>query len=447
MCYVNYNNHTLAYILSIICSPIQGEQSNGYRNAVEFNTPNSAMMKRAAQEQLMMLESSQKEKLLTNKANSLGLTSRDWARSSKAKRMLGNRYCETKREEDEREVSHTRTEQDRKTATGRQTVMSRPQTRLSTAVVNQASTSSESRREKSRSESIRKRSRMEESRMKEPRRVTEGSRKEEQRMEESRRLESRMEGQRRVESRMEGLRREESRMDRSRPATNHLQRYDKQTTDEWEERWKQARQSGRDNQPGHTPRRQRREEDSKKLEELKDIYDSSRKTNRVVTSRCGRNREPSNSRPVTRPTTSSCEQKRSKHRYKDHSRPVTQMGRSRVRPLMRQTVDYAKLNLDESCCWNEITRNAGSHSKTEQVQSSDTMDFDLDNILLKAKHRNRDGVAMVTVSLRNRRQANRLTDERIVAGASPKEIAEHTARVNKKFDGILKVQKPLTSTN
>ena len=200
----------------------------------------------------------------------------------------------------------------------------------------------------------------------------------------------------------------------------------------------------------------RRKEDLKKLDQLRGMYDSSR-NNRNLTSRCP-TRQDSRcanarlSRPATSQATTSGwvnEAKRDQRKV-DHSHPVTQQRRSRGRAFVRD-VTYLQLeqqHLDESCCWNEIPRKTDAHFKTDQMQSSKPPDFDLDNIMLRAKHRSESGVAMVMVRLKNHKQTRKSADDAIAPEASSLEIAEHTCapHVSRRFSGILKVQKPLTPT-
>ena len=383
----------------------RGKHLNGYTNAVEFDTPNSAAMKLAVQEQLMMLDSLQKEKLISNKAHALGLTSRDWAKSAKAKRMFGGSTTQTTGNGNENEnTRHQTNEQERTKYRHTLTERSRSPTRkVAAATDNQTRTS--------------------------------------------------------------------SRMDQATTIRYHT----KQATDS-EDRWKRSSAGRHEHRSTTKPNRTRRgDEDWRKLEQLKSIYDSSRNNKHAPSysqsptrqpSRCG-NRGRS-SRPVTRMMTSR-EQKTK--RSQNYSRPVTRMAQSRgaegnSRTTVKEMVDLER-RLDESCCWNEIPPRTDSHSITNHpkpVHGSDkanlysqtqaaTLDIDLDDIMLRAKHRSQGGVAMVTMRLRKQRyqhhrQSHRSTDHysTISPGASPQEIAEHMARVKKRFEGILDIQKPQATT-
>ena len=108
----------------------------------EFHTPNTAAMKLAVQEQLMMLDNIQKERLISNKAHALGLTSRDWAKSAKAKRMLKGSDG-TKLERNRNEITQHQSNEKERTEY-RRMAKSRPTTRMATtaAMTNQTRTSS-----------------------------------------------------------------------------------------------------------------------------------------------------------------------------------------------------------------------------------------------------------------------------------------------------------------
>ena len=366
--------------------PESREPSNSFHNAVEFNTPNSASMKLAAmQEQLMTLDSSQKEKLLSNKAHTLGLTSRSWAKTAKAKRILGNHTTERAHGEVTTPQHQSYIKQEE--TSYRQSLNSRPHTRMAGAVRNETRTTM-----KDHSTNSTTRRRQEQS---EPAPGVERDREG---------------GSRRAHG-------------------DHTQKASA----------KQSESS------------KRREEDRKKLEQLRGIYDSSRNNRNHVYSRCPTRQASrcAKTRPATRASTSGWEEGTKKCQPKaNRSRPVTQLGRSRGRAFIKDVTDLQleQQRLDESCCWNEIPQKTNFRSETRPVQSSKPLDFDLDNIMLRARHRNQSGVAMVTVRLRNHKQSRRPADGAIVPGASPREIAEHTARANRRFNGLLRVQKPLAPT-
>ena len=103
------------------------------------------------------------------------------------------------------------------------------------------------------------------------------------------------------------------------------------------------------------------------------------------------------------------------------SRPVTQTEQRRSKvghgetegalttTSVKEMMDLEQC-LDESCCWNEIPVKTQSHSKanhSEQKQNSmtgtETLEFDLNDMMLRTKHRSQGGVAMVTVRLRKQR--------------------------------------------
>ena len=341
---------------------IQGRHLNGCRDAVEFNTPNSATMKQAVQEQLMMLDSLQKEKLISNKAHALGLTSRDWAKTAKAKRMLGNGT--TKQHVNGNMESHSN---EKEKTDYRHAFKSRPATRMTTAAAT---------------------------------------------------------NQTRASSRME-------------QSTNHhhVHGYTEQAARIAEKLEQKKRLSG-DYVHNQKPRgnRRGREVDDKKLEKLRSIYDSSSRKSKATPSqqsstrqhsRCGNRRMMS--RPVTRLSSWEQTTKRTNQPKISQSRPVTQVGQRRSkggeegqlqpspgRASVKEMMDLER-HLDESCCWNEIPTKTKSHSKTDQsgqrLQSSkpetgngtETLDFDVNDIMLRAKHKNHGGVAMVTVRLRKQR--------------------------------------------
>lgn len=382
---------------------MQEERQNSHNDTVEFNTSNTATMKLASQEQLMMLDRSQKEKLLSNKAHSLGLTSRDWARSSKAKRMLGEgcTAMATRRRKrrdvgkgKEEVTDHRQAEMSRphtRADSHQAAMVSRPHTRMAMAAMDRTRAHAGSRMEESNGHYVH-----------------------------------------RSAQQANDVRGERSK----RASEDHVQRI-----------------SGKPNRS-----RTQEEQDTKKLEHLRGIYDrpSRRRSHRGMPSRCPTrqssrcgNTRPSNhvtsTTTTTRPSTSSCKQRNTEQKG-NHSRPVTQLGRSRGRGFVRQVINYEQPNLDESCCWNEIPRKSDSHT-TETDSSAKPLDFELDDIMFKAKSRTQTGVAMVTVRLRNytghsRRSAN----DRIMAGATPQATVEHNARVNRRFDGVLNIQKPLATT-
>ena len=346
---------------------------NGIHDADEFNMPNTATMKLAVQEQLMMLDNMQKERLISNKAHALGLTSRDWAKSAKAKRMLGSDATKQERisENKNGNVQHRSNEKER-TEYGH-TFKSRPATRMATAATTNQTRAS-------------------------------------------------------------------SRMDQSTNSSRAHGYYTEEkaaSTVKYQELEQKKKSSGdyvHHQKPSES--RRRREEDERKLEKLRSIYDSSSRKNKATPnqqsrspsrlhSRCGNRRMMS--RPVTRlssweQTTRSINQSKS-----SPSRPVTQAGQRRskggedgqsspTRASVKEMIDLER-RLDESCCWNEIPVKTYSHSKTNQKsQNSKTengtekLDFDLNDIMLRAKHKNQGGVAMVTVRLRKQRnQHNRHT--------------------------------------
>ena len=348
---------------------------NGIRDANEFNTPNTAAMKLAVQEQLMMLDNLQKERMISNKAHALGLTSRDWAKSAKAKRMLGSDTMKPQQKitESDGSIEHQTNEKDK--TDYRHAVKSRPATRMATvAVTNQTRAS--------------------------------------------------------------------SRMDQ----TNHkyAQGYTEQAAGrEMYRELEQKKRSSGDYVHHQKPNesRRRREEDKRKLEKLRSIYDSSLRKNKVTPSqqsrspsrlhsRCGNRRMMS--RPVTRLSSWEERSNRTNQPKASPSRPVTQAGQRRSKggeegqpssghskPSVKEMLDLER-RLDESCCWNEIPVKTQSHSKTNQSgyksqnskteNGTETLDFDLNNIMLRAKHKSQGGVAMVTVRLRRQRnQHNRHT--------------------------------------
>ena len=356
---------------------------NGIRDAAdEFNTPNTAAMKLAVQEQLMMLDNMQKERLISNKAHALGLTSRDWVKSAKAKRMLGNDRTKPRHgiNENDSEESTQRQSSEKERTDYQYAVKSRPGTRMATA---QGTTN-----------------------------------------------------QMRASSRMD--------------QTNHSRTIQGQTQEQATGRrekyreLEQRKRLSRENKPHHQKpsesRRRREEEDERKLEKLRSIYDSSSRKNKSTLgpsrgpsrlhSRCGNRRMMS--RPVTRlasweKTTKSSGTNQSKV---SPSRPVTQAGQRRskgsgdepgqaspIRASVKEMLDLER-RLDESCCWNEIpvktqfhfktTTNSGqksqNNSKTEN--RTEMPDFDLNDIMLRAKHKSQGSVAMVTVRLRKQRNTH-----------------------------------------
>lgn len=348
---------------------------NEIHDADEFNTPNTAAMKLAVQEQLMMLDNMQKERLISNKAHALGLTSRDWAKSAKAKRMLGNDAMKPQQKISESNgiTEHQPNEKER--TDYRHAVKSRPATRMATAATTNQTRAS-------------------------------------------------------------------SRMDQ----TNH--RYTQEYTEQaaGREKYRELEQKKRSSgdyvhhqKPSES--RRRREEDERKLEKLRSIYDSSSRKNKVTPSQ--QNRSPSrlhsrcgNRRMMSRPVTrlSSWEQRSNgtNQQKVSPSRPVTQAGQRRSKgeeeaqpspghgkPSVKEMLDLER-RLDESCCWNEIPVKSQSHSKTNQSghksqnsktgDGTETLDFNLNDIMLRAKHKSQGGITMVTVRLRKQRnQHNRHT--------------------------------------
>ena len=368
---------------------------NGCHDAVEFKmyVHTSDTMKLAAmQEQLMTLDSLQKEKLLSNKAHSLGLSSRSWAKTAKAKKMFGSNTTH-RRDGSGDTTLHCELNPEQRQTNYRCSLNSRPHTSMAE---NQT-------------------------------RIMPGYRSDQST------VETTSHHHKQTAPAMDVERdRENSRMITRGDPTHH--------------------QKG----PAKPNRNRRRKEDWKKLEQLSGVYDLSR-NNRNAISRCPTRRgsrctNARLSRPATRATTSrqDNETKRDQNKVR-HSHPVTQQRRSRGREFVRGVMDLQleQQHLDESCCWNEIPRKTDAHSKTNhsgQIQTAKPLDFDLDNIMLRAKHRSQSGVAMVTVRLRNHKQTRKSADDAIAPGGFSQEIAEHTARVSRRFSGMLKVQKPLAPT-
>ena len=351
---------------------------NGIRDADEFNTPNTAAMKLAVQEQLMMLDNMQKERLISNKAHALGLTSRDWAKSAKAKRMLGSDATKQERISENMNGNKQHQSNEKERAEYRHTFKSRPATRMATATVTSQTRAS-------------------------------------------------------------------SRMDQSANNSHARGYYAKEKAagvEKYHELEQKKRSSGdyvHHQKPSESKRR--REEDERKLEKLRSIYDSSSRKNKATPnqqsrspsrlhSRCGNRRMMS--RPVTRLSSWEQTTRRTDQPKASSSRPVTQAGQRRskggeegqsspTRASVKEMLDLEQ-RLDESCCWNEIpvktqfhskTNHSGQksqNSKTENGNSTETLDFDLNDIMLRAKYNSQGGVAMVTVRLRKQRnQHNRHT--------------------------------------
>lgn len=324
---------------------------NGYHNAVEFkmHTHITTAMKLAAmQEQLMALDSSQKEKLLSNKAHSLGLSSRSWAKTAKVKKMFGT-HTTYRRVESGDTTLQCESNSERQSMYYRHSLNSRPHTSMEGN----------------------------------PTRTVSGCKSDQSIV----------------------------------TTTNHHHKQTARGTDIEQDREDRRTRIHGDHIHHHKssakPDNRRRREDLKKLDQLRSMYDSSR-NNRNATSRCPTRQASSRcanerlSRPATQATTSRWDAKRDQCKV-GCSHPVTKQRRSRGRAFVRHVMDLQleQQHLDESCCWNEIPRNTDVHSKTDhsgQVQSSKPPDFDLDNIMLRAKHRSESGVAMVTVRLRNHKQ-------------------------------------------
>ncbi len=356
---------------------------NGIRDAADkFNTPNTAAMKLAVQEQLMMLDNMQKERLISNKAHALGLTSRDWAKSAKAKRMLDNDKAKPHHGSSENNSGSTQHQLNEKERTDnyRHAVKSRPTTRMATAGATTNQTRASSRTDQT---------------------------------------------------------------SHSRTTQGHIQEQATTGREKYRELELKKKSSGDyvpHRQKPSESRRRREEEDDRKLEKLRSIYDSSSRKNKATPakqpsrgpsrlhSRCGNRRMMS--RPVTRlasweQTTKTSGENKPKV---SPSRPVTQAGQSRskgrddgqaspTRTSVKEMLDLER-RLDESCCWNEIPVKIQFHSKTNNPGQkslnsktgigTETLDFDLNDIMLRAKHKSQGGVAMVTVRLRKQRnQHNR----------------------------------------
>ena len=341
-----------------------------------------------------MLDKSQKEKLLCNKAHALGLTSRDWARSTKARRMLGSSMAHGRSKEDssireQRQVAKLEEED----GNFRVNPKSRPQTRM---VLDERRANVRSRMDRRTAFAVRQESEL--------------------------------------EKQSGGIER----------------RHDKRRGKEGEGEVKRDHEdSARQRSPSKRSNRLGEEKDKRKLEQLKDIYDSSRH-NRTLPSRCPTrqasrcgHRRASSRATNTRPTTSSQEYSTKRTRSISQSRPVTQTGRYRGRAFVREPSQMEQpLALDESCCWNEIPQRTSSHSNSNgQVQGSNSLDFDLDNIVLRAKQKSQNGVAMVTVRLgRNRKPSQRASSDTITPGAAPQEVTKHFTRTNRKLSDFLTIQ-------
>ena len=236
-----------------------------------------------------------------------------------------------------------------------------------------------------------------------------------------------------------------SRMDQtnhSRTIQGHMQEQATGRREKYRELEQRKRLSGDNNPHRQKPsesRRRREEEDERKLEKLRSIYDSSSRKNKGTLgpsrcpsrlhSRCGNRRMMS--RPVTRlasweQTTKSSGTNQSKV---SPSRPVTQAGQrskgggdepgqaSPTRASVKEMLDLER-RLDESCCWNEIPVKTQFHSKTmtnsgqksqnnsKTENGTEMLDFDLNDIMLRAKHKSQGSVAMVTVRLRKQRNTH-----------------------------------------
>ena len=286
-----------------------------------------------------MLDKSQKEKLLCNKAHALGLTSRDWARSTKARRMLGSSMAHGRSEEDswsreQRQVAKLEEED----GEFRVNPKSRPQTRMA---LDERTANARSRMDRRTAIAVSK-----------------------------------------LEKQSGGIER----------------RHDKKRGKEGEREVKRDHgDSAQQRSPSKRSNRLGEEKDKRKLEQLKDIYDSSRH-NRTLPSRCPTrqasrcgHRRASSRATDTRPTTSSQEHSTKRTRNISQSRPVTQTGRYRGRAFVREPAQMEQpLALDESCCWNEIPRRIGSHSNSNgQVQGSNTLDLTSTTLCLRQSRKAR----------------------------------------------------------
>ena len=125
------------------------------------------------------------------------------------------------------------------------------------------------------------------------------------------------------------------------------------------------------------------------------------------------------------------------------SQPVTQPGQRRskgngdelgqaspTRASVKEILDLER-RLDESCCWNEIPVKTQFHSQTmtnsgqksknnsKTGNGTETLDFDLNDIMLRVKHKSQGSVAMVTVQLRKTKEHTQQTHSSSISLNNP----------------------------